>query len=454
MRGRAGTGTLTLPPELSSPSRARRLVRGVLQTAGRQEWVEAAELAVTELVSNVALHAHTDSEVLVVVGPHRLRVEVRDRSTLLPGRRDYDAQATTGRGLALVGALASDHGVTSLGPHGKVVWFEIDDRASDQSEEELLATWDDARWDLPDDAPPVADDPVAQKVMLLATPATLWLAARQHHDALLRELVLYLAEHDDVTIDLAHAAQARGHVTGAVEAAMEQARSSGSARPVVPDGHPSPLPWAPPTVDLALRLQPGLGEAYAALQQALDAAERLAVAGRLLMRPGQPEIVAVRTWAHDQIQAQLAGADPRPWEGTAQPRFETDVHAGRDEPAWDVQDALASGRGVVAADDANRIVGISDGLAAALGWRTADLLGRRVVTLIPAHLREAHVAGFSRHLTTGEAHVLGVPLQLPVLHADGHDVPCSFLVEQAAVQQGRTLYLAWIEPLDGTPLPG
>ncbi len=62
---------------------------------------------------------------------------------------------------------------------------------------------------------------------------------------------------------------------------------------------------------------------------------------------------------------------------------------------------LTSGRGVVAADDANRIIAIRDPLAELPGWRPGDLVGRRVVTLIPPALREAHVAGFTRHLTTG-----------------------------------------------------
>ena len=85
-------------------------------------------------------------------------------------------------------------------------------------------------------------------------------------------------------------------------------------------------------------------------------------------------------------------------------------------------------------------------LAAALGWEVQDLVGRRVVTLIPGHLREAHVAGFTRHLTTGEAHVLDVPLTLPVLHADGSEVQATFLVQRAPISRGRAIYLAWIEP--------
>jgi PAS domain S-box-containing protein len=194
-------------------------------------------------------------------------------------------------------------------------------------------------------------------------------------------------------------------------------------------------------------MPPGMSPAFAALQDALDAGERLAVADKLLVRPGLPEIVAVRDWVCEQIQSQLRGVPATPWPGTAQERFETSVHE-RNDPEWDLAAVLSSGRGVVAADDANRIIGISEQLAAQLGWDADELVGRRVVTLIPPALREAHVAGFTRHLTTGEAHALGVPLTLPVLHADGHEILCRFLVEQAAPCERRAVYLAWIVQLE------
>jgi PAS domain S-box-containing protein len=114
--------------------------------------------------------------------------------------------------------------------------------------------------------------------------------------------------------------------------------------------------------------------------------------------------------------------------------------------AWDASAVRDADRGVVAADDANRIIAVSRPLAAELGWEVDDLVGRRVVALIPPPLREAHVAGFSRHLHTGEAHVLGVPLRLPVLRADGSEVECDFLIEQADADGGRPVYLAWITP--------
>ncbi|MCW2607341.1 MAG: putative sensor protein, partial [Frankiales bacterium] len=390
-------------------------------------------------------------ELRVCASADRLRVEVRDGNPLLPGRRGYDEQATTGRGMALVSALVSHHGITGL-EAGKIVWFELDDGAAGQSEADLLAAFDDdAAWDVtpaPEADPQDAPEPqTGVRVRLPGLPTTLWLAARQHHDALLRELVLYLAEHGDLVVDLPAADTARSRVSDLVVAAVERAASEGRTRPPLPDGHPSPLPWVPDRLDLELELPAAAATGFAALQDALDAGEHLAGQGRLLVRPGLPEVVAVRDWVCEQVVSQVHGVPAHPWPGVDLPHFETATARAGSEPDWALDEALGSGRGVVAADDANRIVGVSAELARALGWEPDELVGRRVVTLIPPALREAHVAGFTRHLTTGEAHVLGVPLTLPVLHRDGSEVPCTFLVEPGPVAQGRAVYLAWIEPV-------
>ena len=441
---RAGTAVLereaTLAPERVSPREARQLLREVASAAGRDDWLDAGELAISEVVTNALLHAHTGVTVWVAVYEDELCVEVQDANPTIPAARGYDEQASTGRGLGLVAAVARQCGIHSLGPDGKVVWFCIGDPAAN-----TLADWDIDEFD--DDDVRTAPEP---NVVLLRMPPTLWLSARQHHDALLRELALYGAEHDVVDdVDLARADAARGRISAAVVQAIEEAHAEGRTRSVLPPGHPSPLPWVPDDLELGLYVAPEEAPDFLALADLLDLAERLAVEGRLLVRPGLPEIIAVRDWACDQVVAQVGGSPPAPWPGTAQERFETESH-GRDlvdEQAWDVALVRDADRGVVAADDANRIVAISASLAAALGWDREALIGRRVVTLIPPHLREAHVAGFSRHLSTGESHVLGVELELPVLHADGHEVRCRFLIEQSAVGAGRTVYLAWIDPL-------
>lgn len=446
---------LRLEPLAESVRQARRFLRERLQEAGRVAWSDAAELALSEVVTNGVLHAHTELIVRVRVDPDAVHVEVVDANPALPvQRRGHDTDATTGRGLELVAALTRDCGVRPE-PSGKVVWFEVGDTstAAEASEEELLAAWDtDDAWGVTDERASPGDLGELRDVVLLGMPITLWLAAREHHHAMLRELVLYLAEHGDalpVVPDLALADEARHLIWAQLMELVEQARQAGEARRPLPEGHPSPLPEVPAVVDLQLTVPATMGPAFGAMQDALDVCERLAVADLLLVRPGLPEIIAVRDWACEQVVAQLAGVEASPWGGTDQSQFTEQVHdrAHPAEPQWDASIVTDSARGVVAADDANRIIAISEPLARTVGWDRDDIIGRRVVALIPPALREAHVAGFSRHLSTGQTHVLGVPLTLPVLHKDGTELPCSFLVERAPVGGGRPVYLAWIEPL-------
>ena len=441
-------------PHLSTAGAARRLLQSALADADREKWSDAGALALSEVVSNAALHAHTRIEVLVEVHDDYLWAEVSDGSTLLPQLRQYDRQATTGRGMALVSALTDECGVYSLGAAGKVVWFRLGDRnPGAATEQDLLAAWD---LDGDEDAGPAAGPAPATevdswRVTLAEMPITLWLAARQHHDALLRELVLYQAEHGDEEVDLPKTDAARNLVMGAVLAAVEDEQRAGTALPAVPAGHPAPLPAVPRRLALDVDVPLDYASHFAALQDTLDVGERLARDGRLLAQPGLPEVVAVRYWVCEQVVAQLAGQPPMPWGGTAQPRFETLVNDRLQTETWDDSAVRTSTRGVVAADDANRIVAISPSLAELLGWEVADLVGRRVVTLIPPALREAHVAGFTRHLSTGEAHILGVPLTLPVLHADGREILCHFSVERAPATGRYAVYLAHVEPAAQPP---
>ena len=435
----------SLGSDLTAPSAARRLVREVLEAAGRTEWRDAAELAVSEVVTNAALHAHTEIDLLVEVLADRVCVEVRDRNPAMPVQREYDDHATTGRGMGLVASITLACGVHSLGKDGKISWFCVGDEA-----EAFEADRSPGTWDLGDRAEEEAPVPAGHADVLLSSmPVTLWLAAREHHDAILRELVLYMVEHPDVEADLAAADEARSRVSSVVAATVDEALRTGRARPAVPAGHPSPLPWAPDSVDIAVAVPHGRGSAFSVLQDVLDLAEALAVRGELLVRPGLPEIVAVRDWACEQVTAQLVGVAPSPWGGTSAEHFETvaSTSGPHEGPDWDATVVSEAATGAVAADDGNRIVAVSRPFAELVGRSVDDLVGRRVVTVIPPHLREAHVAGFSRHLSTGQAHALGVPLELPVLRADGSEVLCHFLVERAPASGGRAVYVAWIDPL-------
>lgn len=444
--------TRAFDPAGLSARAARQFVRELLTEAGRPEWVDATELAVSEVVTNVVLHAHTSFDLTVRLTAEHVRVEVRDLNPSLPRQRDYEEEATTGRGMALVEAVTDQHGITSLGADGKVVWFCVGAAGPAASPEHLLGQWgEDQGWDVElGEGAAVPARARLVPVRLERMPPTLWLAARQHHDAVLRELALYRVTHPDARVteqQLALADAARTTLSSALEALLARLRLEGVQRLPLPEGHPSPLPVVPAAVDLVLEVSADSGGSFAVMQDVLDTAERHAVGGHLLVSPALPEVVAVRDWACEQVISQLGGSSPLPWRGADDERFTQESADPGPLPAgWDVSEVRDAARGAVAADDANRIVAVSRPLADVLGWAPEELVGRRVVTLVPPRFREAHVAGFTRHLATGEAHVLGVELALPVLRRDGTEIDATFLIEQQGSPEGRRVYTAWITP--------
>ncbi|MFJ5231824.1 ATP-binding protein [Kitasatospora sp. NPDC088391] len=111
--------------DLLAVGAVRRRLRDALDHWGVPELADTAELLTSELVTNALVHTGKDAVLdAVLTGEQRLRVEVRDRTSSLPGRRNPGEDATNGRGLLLVEALADDWGVQLRGD-GKVTWFEL-----------------------------------------------------------------------------------------------------------------------------------------------------------------------------------------------------------------------------------------------------------------------------------------------------------------------------------------
>ena len=88
--------------------------------------LETAILLTSELVSNALLHARTEVDLLLVMASSAVRVEVHDGNASPPGLPASPAplDATTGRGLLMVDALAGRWGVDGTGD-GKTIWFEL-----------------------------------------------------------------------------------------------------------------------------------------------------------------------------------------------------------------------------------------------------------------------------------------------------------------------------------------
>lgn len=432
---------VSLAPRPASAGEARRFVLGVLAELNQPDWADAAELAVSEVVTNAVLHARTDIQVRVLAGTDSARVEVRDGNPALPVQRSYDESATTGRGLELVELLTTACGVELLEDDGKVVWFVLGEGPQEPSG----GGW--AGFDRQSEA---SHSDVETAVLLLGMPTALWLAALQHHDALMREFFLYQGHQaDEPTLHLAESA--RTTLVAAVDGALVRAAEAGVPAGRLPFPHPAPLPEVPATLDVELRAAAGDAAKFAVLQDVLDQANQLAAQDLLLVRPALPEIVGLRDWCCEQVIAQLSGVRPAPW-GSAGHSSGRGSSSEQYAPlaAWDSTEVQQAAGPVIAADDNNRIVAVSPAACDLLGWPEQEIVGQRLVTVMPPELREAHVAGFTRHLTTGVANALGVPLTLPVLTRSGDIVQCRFLIEQVPAGAGRAIYVAQLSPVAST----
>ncbi|MEU1126713.1 SpoIIE family protein phosphatase [Streptomyces sp. NPDC005899] len=106
---------------------SRHMIRAAVRAWGAKDRTDEIELAADELITNALMH--TDGGAIVTIrvlagSGRRLRVDVEDRSSALPRRRDAGESGVSGRGLMLVDRLADIWGVESRG-NGKCVWCEF-----------------------------------------------------------------------------------------------------------------------------------------------------------------------------------------------------------------------------------------------------------------------------------------------------------------------------------------
>ena len=394
--------------EPASVPAARRFVAGLIADLD-SEAQETATFLVSEVVTNAVLHARTDVTLRCTVEPHGVLVEVTDENLQVPLPRRHDEEAVTGRGLELVELLATGFGVASTGD-GKTVWFTVGSVTT-----RLPAGWSSAA------------DEDGFAVRLLSTPVELYDVLQQHNEAVLREyeLILLATGADPVLRrDVADAARVRTLIVDAIKRAAA----------ATPDAQ---------RVDATLHLPASEARGVALLPAVLDRAEQAARRGELLARPALPELLELRSWLYAEIGRQLAGQSPQPWGS---------VSSHLDRPAVPEVDAdlswvEAASQPVVVADDANRIVAVSTAAAELLLWPADELVGRRVTAIVPPRLREAHIAGFTRQLVTGQGRLIGGEVEVRALRKDGSEVAVSLRLTRQDVGD-RTLFAAELLPLD------
>ncbi len=85
----------------------------------------------------------------------------------------------------------------------------------------------------------------------------------------------------------------------------------------------------------------------------------------------------------------------------------------------------------VSMDEAGMIVDWNEAAASLFGWRAQDALNREMAQLIvPERFRDAHRAGLTRYLATGEARVINRRIELPALRRDGTEFAAELTVSE------------------------
>jgi len=114
-------------PDALAVSQARRFLRQALQDLlGDDDGSELAYtllMAANELTTNAVLHARTEFVVRIAVDALHVRVEVTDGNSRVPQPCLAPADATSGRGLAIIDGSGLQHGIDRH-PGGKTVWVQ------------------------------------------------------------------------------------------------------------------------------------------------------------------------------------------------------------------------------------------------------------------------------------------------------------------------------------------
>lgn len=327
---------LRLPPELRSVGRARAKL-GELARLWRtaQGVLDDAKIVLSELMSNGVLHARTDLEVLLSQRGTGLHIEVHDSSSVPllplpdhsngssslldgpgPSSSEEPSPAATGRGLHMVGVLASSWGWFPDAAGGKVVWAEVgtsvpgEARAGGQSSS------------VPHTLRPVR---------LIALPTRLLKASEDHLDDLFRELQmanLALPARAPVAARSTRPGPSGlgGRGTGVMDGARPQGHTSvGDLAPQAEQVKARLARLREPVrraiweatrrgdrlIDLNLLADSGTPAVLQSASRLLAHAALAARKGLLLIEPPPTEVVHWWEWLQAEIVYQVGGKPPR-----------------------------------------------------------------------------------------------------------------------------------------------
>lgn len=429
----------TLDVEASQVAVARSKVRQALLGAALDprlawvaDWRDAVELAVSETVTNALVHAGTQVDLLLAIDAETIRVDVVDRSPVVPHVRPTAGAAISGRGLSLLAELTSRWGIDAH-ESSKSVWFELH-REVGGSGDPIAADWAPARE--------IRDRATACPVVLRDVPLILHAAWQVQAASILRDYLLSCLE-EDLGVLERHAS-----VSAVLTLLSEQIPPSAIDVDLASLAELSVQSAKEMTAtEIVLRVPTSLVESFDVMDELLDAAIWAAQSGAFATPPILAEVAEMRRWICAQVRSQAAGdKSATPWR---LPTIGAEQNWS-DEIGWPT-DAVSSATGV-------RVAVSQDGVVLALSPTAAQLLnglcpggvlGQRFINLVPRSRRQVVLAAFTMQLAAERGML--VPLRLSDLGVEGRLRSYALTIESLGSATGQRVFVANLEPLAGAP---
>jgi PAS domain S-box-containing protein len=154
----------------------------------------------------------------------------------------------------------------------------------------------------------------------------------------------------------------------------------------------------------------------------------------------------MREWLCCEVQRQTNGEPPTSW----QPQTDTRTTVGTPEalerryPGYQGAD-----NAVLVTNAASIIVAVSPPALRLLGYtHPSELVGRRILVVVPPRYHQAHIAGTTLNATNGRDKLLGLPLTVPVVLADGTETPMRLQVDPQLLGTGETVFVATLDAVE------
>ncbi|MDQ4007507.1 MAG: ATP-binding protein [Actinomycetota bacterium] len=283
---------------------ARRFVSDALSSWQLPELVEDASLCVSELTSNAALHSGSAFfDVVMDEQPGAVCISVDDQGVVpaaavverdgLDDLDGLDGLSSTGRGLLIVSAIASDWGVEETGA-GKRVWAQLSRPGVEPQRGHA-----EAQHHHPAPVPAVPPTlPSGWHVVRLAgCPVELSLRQDRHLDELVRELQIVGARGAEPSRELAEV------IDGLLQ---EQAHARHMGRQIALDAAAAGLT----EVDVDMPVPAEAAGDVQRLHQAVMRADVLCEQEQLLTLASSPDVIRLREWMVHEFVRQVEYGDP------------------------------------------------------------------------------------------------------------------------------------------------